>query len=303
MTALEPLERPHWLPEPAWPWPTGSLPTPAGRVAVTDAGSGPPLLLVHTGTWSFVWRDLLRALTPHFRCIALDAPGCGRSERLSTTHRATLAASATAVGSVIDQLDLHGLTLVAHDLGGPSGLAAAAERPERIHGIVAVNTFGWRPTNPALRGALAVMGSPPVGELDATTGWLPRLASSAFGVGRHLPRADRAVFRAGIDRQARRTLHAYFADAHRANDLYQRIEGALHGRLADQPLLTVFGQFNDPFRFQRQWQARFPQARQHVVRRGNHYPMCDDPTGVAEAIRHWHTTEVAPRSALTTPPN
>jgi pimeloyl-ACP methyl ester carboxylesterase len=302
MTTLEPLDRPNWLPRSAWPWPTGSLATPAGRIAVTDAGSGPPLLLVHTGTWSFVWRDLLRALTPQFRCIALDAPGCGRSERLST-HRATLAASAAAVGSVIDRLDLHGLTLVAHDLGGLSGLAAAAERPERIHGIVAVNTFGWRPASPALRGALAVMGSPPMRELDALTGWLPRLASSAFGVGRHLSRADRAVFRAGVDRPARRALHDYFADAHRADDLYQRIHGALHGPLADRPLLTVFGQLNDPFRFQRQWQARFPQARQHVVRRGNHYPMCDDPTGVAETILHWHATEVAPSSFPTTPAN
>ncbi|MGP3955961.1 alpha/beta fold hydrolase [Nonomuraea sp. 3N208] len=81
MSPLEPLDRPAWLAESVWPWPTGALTTPAGRLAVTDAGNGPVLLLIHTGMWSFVWRDLLRRLIPHFRCVTLDAPGNGRSYR------------------------------------------------------------------------------------------------------------------------------------------------------------------------------------------------------------------------------
>jgi pimeloyl-ACP methyl ester carboxylesterase len=49
------------------------------------------------------------------------------------------------VGALIDTLDLRDVTPVAHDLGGPAGLAAAAARPERFRGVVAVNTFAWRP--------------------------------------------------------------------------------------------------------------------------------------------------------------
>lgn len=97
-------------------------------------------------------------------------------------------------------------------------------------------------------------------------------------------RADRAAFRAGIDAPARRAWHAYFRDARRAHALYTDVDAALRGGLADRPLLTIFGQFNDPLRFQPRWKELFPTARQLQVRRGNHFPMCDDPDLVAGAL-------------------
>jgi hypothetical protein len=66
-----------------------------------------------------------------------------------------------------------------------------------------VNAFAWRPSGPAFRGMLAVMSSAVVRESDADTGWLPAATSGRFGVGRHWSRADRAAFRAGIDRFGR----------------------------------------------------------------------------------------------------
>jgi pimeloyl-ACP methyl ester carboxylesterase len=85
MRTFEPLDRPAWLPESVWPWSTGTLTTRAGRLAVTDAGTGPVLLLVHTGLGSLVWRDLLHRLVPHYRCVTLDAPGTGRSYQPAPT--------------------------------------------------------------------------------------------------------------------------------------------------------------------------------------------------------------------------
>jgi haloalkane dehalogenase len=288
MTVLQPLDRPAWLPDTAWPYDTRALPTPVGRIAVTDVGTGPTLLLVHTGMWSFIWRDLIAHLASTYRCITLDAPGCGRSERVEP-HRITLAASATSVGTVIDALDLRDITLVAHDLGGPAGLAAVASRADRVAAIAAVNTFGWQPAGTVFRGMLAVMGSAPIRASDAATGWLPTASSGRFGVGRHWNSADRAAFRAAFDPPSRAAIHRYFADARRADPLYATIEAALAGPLAACPLLTVFGARNDPLRFQPQWRARFPRARQEVVRRGYHFPMCDAPETVAGWIRHWHT--------------
>ena len=122
------------------------------------------------------------------------------------------------------------------------------------------------------------------GEIEATD-VLSRVTSTSFGVGRHLSRADRAVFRAGIDVPARRAWDSYFRDARRAEALYAEVDAALQGALADRPLLTIFGQFNDPLRFQPRWKALFPTARQLKVRRGNHFPMCDDPEMVAGALR------------------
>ena len=132
---------------------------------------------------------------------------------------------------------------------------------------------------------LALMGSSPVRELDAATDVLSRVTSTTFGVGRHFGGADRAVFRAGIDVPARRAWHAYFRDARGAEALYAEVDAALRGSLADRPLLTIFGQLNDPLRFQPRWKALFPTADQLKVRRGNHFPMCDDPELVAEALK------------------
>ncbi|TQC42904.1 alpha/beta hydrolase [Rhodococcus sp. WS4] len=289
MTTPTTIDRPDWLTETAWPWDTHAVPTAGGRVAITDVGRGPVIVLVHTGAWSFVWRDLLSALSPAFRCITIDAPGCGLSDRVPG-DRVSLQASADAVTAVLVQLDLTNVTLVAHDLGGPAALAAAAAGPDRIAAIVAVNCFGWRPTSMAFRGMLAVMGSAPLRASDAALGWLPRATSGRFGVGRHWTKDDRTVFRAGIDRSARRSWHRYFADAHSADGIYKKIDAALAASLADHPVLTVFGEHNDPLGFQPCWRRLFPQARQEVVPGGNHFPMCDDPQLVAALLRNWHRT-------------
>ncbi|AOW92674.1 hydrolase [Rhodococcus sp. WMMA185] len=289
MDSLTLVDRPHWLSERAWPWRTRALPVADGHVAITDTGRGPVMVFVHTGSWSFVWRDLLRALTPGFRCITIDAPGCGLSDRVHG-ERVSLQASADAVHTLLEHLDLTDVTLVAHDLGGPAALAAAAVQPDRVGAIAAVNCFGWRPTGAAFRGMLAVMGSAPVRGSDAVFGWLPWATSGRFGVGRHWTKEDRTVFRAGIDRSARKSWHQYFADARGADLIYRNIDAALTGPLAGRSLLTVFGEHNDPLHLQPQWRQRFPRARQEIVPGGFHFPMCDDPELVAAILRDWHST-------------
>lgn len=160
MKSLAALDRPSWLSSSAWPWQPYLLSHHQGGIAVTDIGDGPAVLFVHVGSWSFVWRDVLLRLANDFRCVAIDAPGCGLSDRLSTPP--TLAQAADAITSVIDALQLRDLTLVAHDLGGPAGFLAAARRGDRVAALAAVNCFAWRPTGPLFRGMLAAMGSAPV---------------------------------------------------------------------------------------------------------------------------------------------
>ena len=283
MQTLSIIERPAWLPTSVWPWPTYALEHDTGRIAVTDIGSGPTLLFVHVGTWSFVWRDVIMRLQNDFRCVALDAPGSGLSDRSQSTP--TLAAAGDAVAAVMERLDLRDVTLVAHDLGGPAGFLAASRHPERVSALVSVNCFAWRPIGPLFRGMLALMGSAPARELDVATGYLLRATSTAFGVGRHWGRKDLKIFRAGIDRPARRAWHGYFRDARKADAVYAEVDAGLRGPLSDRPLLTIFGQFNDPLRFQRRWRKLYPNVHQVKVRRGNHFPMCDDPQLVASAVR------------------
>lgn len=122
---------------------------PRGRIAVTDVGSGPVLLLAHLGSWSFVWRELILDLADDFRVVAFDAPGTGLSERISW-RQASLSRAAHAVTGLVDALRLGRFTLVVHNLGGPVGVAAVATMPERVDGIVAINSLrGDRPAAPS----------------------------------------------------------------------------------------------------------------------------------------------------------
>ncbi len=278
------LGRPGWLPADVWPFTTRSIDVDRSIVAFSETGRGPGLLF-YTGIGSFVWRDVMLRLAEDFHCVTLDPPGIGLS---APVHRAdaTLQRSARAVAAVIEALDLRDLTVVAHDTGGPSAFAAATRLPDRVRGLVGVNTFGWRPSGAAFRSMLALMGSDFTRWFSLTTGALSRLTATSFGVGRHLDEASRRAYRAGLQRSMR-GFHDYLRDA-LDSDIYDELADGFAGRLGRLPLLTIFGERNDPLRFQPRWKALFPNARQVVVPKGNHFPMCDDPDLVADAIRQWH---------------
>ena len=287
------IPRPKWLPIETYPFEIRALGAEEQRIAYTDVGRGPTLLFVHTGMWSFVWRDVIDLLRSDFRCVSLDAPATGLSGGTPRTH-ATLRQAAARITVLVDALGLDDLTLVFHDLGGPAALLAAAGWPPgRVRRLVAVNAFGWQPAGPLFRGMLGLMGSAPMREIDALTGFLPRITSTAFGVGRHLDRAARRAFRAGVDHRGRRSFHRYLRDARRP-DIYPDIEAATVA-LRTRPLLTIFGERNDPLHFQPQWKERFPDTTGVVVPRGNHFPMCDAPPLVADAIRKFAATGRAGR--------
>jgi pimeloyl-ACP methyl ester carboxylesterase len=275
-----------------WPFETFTFGVDGSAVAFTDVGRGPVLLFVHTGLWSFVWRDLLVQLSRNFRCICLDAPGTGRSARPTGSVR--LEQSARAVTALIEHLELTELVLVVHDLGGPAGVVGAARSAATVTGIAAINAFAWRPEGRALRTMLRVVGSGLVRELDVLTRAVPRITATRFGVGRHLDSLDRRAFLARLGPREIRAFHNYLADALRCEPLYAEASAALSGPFARLPLLTIFGERNDPFHFQQSWRRRFPGATQLVIRGGNHFPMCDDPPFVAQAIDVWWRTSIAP---------
>ena len=58
-------------------------------------------------------------------------------------------------------------------------------------------------------------------------------------------------------------------------------------------MLTIFGEHNHPFEFQKRWKTLFPHARQVVVSDGHHFPMSDDPALAAVTIRSWYRDLVA----------
>jgi len=281
---------PTWLPTEVWPLDARALDLDAGSIAVSEVGNGPTLLF-YTGIGSFIWRDVVLRLSDDFRCVIVDPPGIGLSGRASRSAT-TLANSARAVSAVVRALDLRDITLVVHDSAGPPALAGLSRTPERVRGIVGVNTFGWKPSGRAFRGMLAVMGSSLMRRIDLSTGLLSRITSTSFGVGRHLDARSRLAYREGLA-LGMGAFHDYLRDARFSDAIYDEVARALTGPFRSLPLLTIFGERNDPLGFQPHWKRLFPTAQQNVVPKGNHFPMCDDPDLVARTIGEWHRDVVS----------
>ncbi|MDF0532171.1 haloalkane dehalogenase [Tsukamurella sp. 8F] len=132
-----------------------------GRVHYIDEGDGPPLLFCHgSPTWSFLYRRIVEALRDRYRCIAVDLPGFGLSERPGGFGY-TIAEQTDVLGELIDRLRLDGFVVAGHDWGGPIGLGAAVSRAPRVRGIALFNTVFW-PVEPIANRAFgAVMSTRP----------------------------------------------------------------------------------------------------------------------------------------------
>jgi len=83
-----------------------------------QAGSGPPLVLVHGFMgYSFSWRYNVRPLSRHFSVYAMDLPGCGFSQRPDDLET-TLAGDAEGVLRFMDHLGIEEFDLMGSSRGG-----------------------------------------------------------------------------------------------------------------------------------------------------------------------------------------
>jgi haloalkane dehalogenase len=127
------------------PFASHFLAVDGGRLHYVDEGdaSAEPVLMIHgQPTWSFMYRHLIRGLSPRYRCIAADLIGFGLSDKPREWSYAPELHAAN-IGALATHLDLAPLNLVVHDWGGPIGLGWATAHPEQVRRIVAFDTWMW----------------------------------------------------------------------------------------------------------------------------------------------------------------
>lgn len=111
-----------------------------------DIGSGEPLVLLHGDpTWGYLYRYFLPALSRHHRCIVPDQMGMGKSEVPQDRSLYRLEQHIANLEGLLLSLDLHNITLLLHDWGGPVGLGFATRHPERIKRLILMNTWAFAP--------------------------------------------------------------------------------------------------------------------------------------------------------------
>jgi len=108
-------------------------------MAYVEAGTGPPIVLLHGNpTSSYLWRSVLPALQDLGRCIVPDLIGMGDSDKLGAEdpRRYTFARHREFLDALLDTLDVGGdVTLVVHDWGSALGFDWARRHPQRVRAI------------------------------------------------------------------------------------------------------------------------------------------------------------------------
>ena len=126
-----------------YPFASNYFETAHGRMHYLDEGSGPVILMVHgTPTWSFLYRHYVRELSKTYRCIVPDHLGFGLSDH-PTNFAGTPEAHSNNLVALINHLQLDSFHLIVHDFGGPFGLGAALQMPDKVKKIVLHNTWLW----------------------------------------------------------------------------------------------------------------------------------------------------------------
>ncbi|MDX3746574.1 alpha/beta hydrolase [Streptomyces sp. AK08-02] len=123
--------------------PRGGRRSHEGTLRYLRAGTGAPLVLLHTvRTQAEHFRHLIPLIADHYTVYALDLPGMGYSEIVPGASYDEPAMRA-GVERLLTELDLHDVTLVGESMGAVLALTAAADLPERVRRVVAVNTYDF----------------------------------------------------------------------------------------------------------------------------------------------------------------
>ena len=262
------------------------LQTREGAVSISQAGSGPPVVMVHgLGATKVSFLPTVAAFAGSHRAIAVDLPGFGDSVK---PIRAPYDAPyfARVVLAVLDALGIDRADLIGNSMGGRVAIEVGLDHPDRVRrlGLLAPS-LAWlrgRPWAPLLK-----LVAPQLGLIQPA----PRPVVEAI-VRRVVPGADQEWTAAGIDEFLRSYLTprgraAFYAAA---RNIYLEAPRGSHGlwtRLPslEAPSLFVWGRRDSlvPIGFADHVRRALPES-QHLELPGGHVPQLENPKRTHDAL-------------------
>ncbi|MEO1615023.1 MAG: alpha/beta fold hydrolase [Planctomycetota bacterium] len=291
--------RPDSTPLPlARPDETQFLPLGGHRMAYHDQGptelgdDGATILCVHGNpTWSFYYRKIAETFSDRHRVIRVDHIGCGESDKPpSSRFEYRLSNHQANLATLIRELDLQRIVLLAHDWGGAIGLGSLLAERKRFRGLMLLNTAAFPPPYIPRRisacrfpvlGPLAVRGANAFARAAIT------MAMSRTQMNEAIAKQFLSPYNSWANRVA---IDAFVRDipmraSHPTHQTLVELEEGLP-TLADLPSLLVWGMQDWCFRpeclhrFQQVW----PEATTVEIPDAGHYVMEDAPDEVLAAI-------------------
>ena len=260
--------------------------TSQGTISTCQAGSGPPVVMLHgLGATKVSFLPTVAALAGSYRAIAIDLPGFGDSDK---PIRAAYDPAYFARGLValLDALGIDRTHLIGNSMGGRVAIQVGLDHPDRVRrlGLLAPS-LAWlrgRPWAPLLK-----VVAPQLGLIQPA----PRPVVEAI-VRRVVPGADEEWTAAGIDEFLRSYLtprgraafyaaarNIYLEDPRGRDGLWTRLPGL------QAPTLFVWGKRDSlvPVGFADHVRRALP-ASEHLVLPGGHVPQLENPRRTHDAL-------------------
>ncbi|MFN3554987.1 MAG: alpha/beta fold hydrolase [Bacteroidales bacterium] len=222
-----------------YPFETRWADLPGGeRIAYVDQGQGEhTLILIHgLGSYLPAWKKNIPELSKHYRVIAIDLPGYGKSDKLP--HSGLMTYYASVVNDFAETLGLGKVVLGGHSMGGQISMVTALYYPERVEKLILAAPAGFERFTEGqkqwFRNVMTVRGV----MLTPVEDIITNLAYNFY----RLP--DDAEFMI-TDRIAMRSASDFNAYSHA---VVQSVNGMVdesvfnHLHLIQQPVLIVFGE-------------------------------------------------------------
>jgi haloalkane dehalogenase len=264
-----------------------------------DEGAGEAVMMIHGNpTWSFYYRELIKALSPNWRVIVPDHIGCGFSEKPAIEqYDYRLASRVHDLESLINHLNLkHNLTLVLHDWGGIIGMAYAVDNRSRIGRLIVLNTAAFLPPNGKrlpLRLWLVKYLKPLA--IPAVRGFNLFAYGALFMASyKGLAKDVKAGLIAPYDSWKNRIATLKFVEdiPMRETDpsypLVSHVDQNLTS-LKEIPMLICWGERDFVFDkdYLAEWQRRFPEAEVHSFSDAGHYVLEDVPHKIVPLVKNF----------------
>lgn len=112
------------------------------NIHYVEHGNGFPLLLLHGGASDWrAWENNIEALARHYRVIAPDIVGFGKSDKSKSVYG--IDDFVEYLGGFVSALSIERMHLAGHSLGGRIALEFVCRYPDKLEKIIPVAPFGF----------------------------------------------------------------------------------------------------------------------------------------------------------------
>ena len=254
-----------------------------------DEGEGIPIVLTHGNPdWSFLNRNIIKALSKEARVIAFDLPGFGFSDTPKNYSFTPQEHTKWVEALINDHLKLDKYILVVQDWGGPIGLTMATNHPEKILGLVISNTWAWRSTG-EFKKFSELMKTPKMEKLVLEQNYfaaslMPSILNEKSKNNKIITDAYKMPF---PTLQSRKATLVFPKEITNAASWLNKLESKLP-LLKGKPVEFIFGA-KDPWFGTKEniekWQSFYPNGNLQVITNANHYIQEDSPESFIFALR------------------